>query len=273
MYIYNLYVFGTIINIDFEGHEDLKIEIRKLLYQLDDLCSKYKIDSDINKINTTYNAIVDPLVIDIINKSIYYSNITDGYMDITSKYVKNKNELSLINYKNIKINNNNVRINEGMSIDLGSIVKGYATDMIVDLLVKNNIDNAIIDLGGNVYVLGNHKVGIADPFYKHSIVGYMELNNKSVVTSGNYERGKHIINPYTVKFGSSKIKSVSIIADKSLDAEGLSTAYFIKGVDNYSNINGIDTIYIDKHRHIYLTKNIENKFIIVNKKYKIKEVL
>ena len=272
-------------------------EIINILYKLDDLCSIYKNDSDINKINKNghLNYIqVDNIVIDIIFKSKIYHNITKGYMDITCKPLLDlvkTNKKDDINKYLYLVNSNNILIKEpnliklkyeGMSIDLGSIVKGYATDIIVDILNKYNIHDALIDLGGNIYVKGKNKnnlkwkVGIQDPFNIHNKpIGYLELSNKSVVTSGAYERGKHIINPHTGDLVDSDIKSVSIIADKSIDAEGLSTAYFIIGKQGIKDINkmaNIDCIYIDENKNIYLSKGLKNKVIILNNDYKIKEI-
>lgn len=289
--IKNVYVFGTIINISCEENEEAKKEILKLLYNLDDLCSYFKPESDVSKINNNSGNSVEihPMVFDIIKKSIHYSEITDGDMDITcrplldAKKEKNISDfnffLSLVNYKYIIIKEHNqIKLEkEGMKIDLGSIVKGYATDLIVDILNKYNIQNAIIDLGGNIYVKGLHdnenwKVGIQDPIKMKKPVGYLELSNKSVVTSGTAERGNHIVNPHTGKVVDNNIKSVSIVADKSIDAEGLSTALFVKGKDGVNLINkmpGIDCIYIDDKRKIYLSDNLKDKFVLLNKRFKI----
>ena len=71
----------------------------------------------------------------------------------------------------------------------------------IDLLNIYGVDDALVDLGGNVFVKGKNKdnlwkVGIQTPFGKQlESAGYIELSNKSIVTSGLYERGNHIINP------------------------------------------------------------------------------
>lgn len=274
----NLYVFGTLVNISFKGNDEIKEKITKLLYDIDDKCSLYKEDSDINKINNNSGKYVkvDKIVYDIIKKSIYYSTITDGDMDISARVVEKK-DLKLINYKNIKLKEPDmVMINKDMRLDLGSIVKGYATDMIVAILKKNKIKDALINLGGNIYVMGKKnnnlwKVGIEDPFIKDSNpVGYLELTNKSVVTSGIVQRGDHIINPHTGERVNNNIRSVTIISDKSIDAEGLSTAYFIKGLKGLKDLDM--AIYIDNKKNIYLTDNLVNKFIILNKEYRIGDI-
>jgi thiamine biosynthesis lipoprotein len=274
----NLYVFGTLVNISFKGNDEIKEKITKLLYDIDDKCSLYKEDSDINKINNNSGKYVkvDKIVYDIIKKSIYYSTITGGDMDISARVVEKK-DLKLINYKNIKLKEPDmVMINKDMRLDLGSIVKGYATDMIVDILKKNKIKDALINLGGNIYVMGKKnnnlwKVGIEDPFIKDSNpVGYLELTNKSVVTSGIVQRGDHIINPHTGERVNNNIRSITIISDKSIDAEGLSTAYFIKGLKGLKDLDM--AIYIDNKKNIYLTDNLVNKFIILNKEYRIGDI-
>ncbi|HOB25896.1 MAG TPA: FAD:protein FMN transferase [Bacilli bacterium] len=288
--IKNLYVFGTIVNLEFAHNAEAEQEILTLLYKLDDLCSIYKDTSDVTHINESLDYVpVDAQVYNIIKKSLTYSNITDGYGDITIKPLidaihnkkKTKDYLTLVNYKNIMLKEPNlVKLGvKGMSLDLGSMVKGYATDKIVDILNKYNIDDAIIDLGGNIFVKGNFKgepwkVGIQDPFKKTGeIMGYLNLSNKSIVTSGTNERGNHIINPKDGRPATS-IKSITIIADSSFDAEGLSTGFFVQGISSLNtinNLNNIDAIIIDKHHHIYLSNNLKNKLIITNSKFHIKE--
>lgn len=287
--INNLYVFGTIVNITFKANKDAEQEILQLLYELDDLCSIYKIDSDVSKLNNSSDFIkVNKHVFNIIKDSIYYSKLTDGYEDITIKPLKDAlkqklpitNLLPLVNYQKISlIEPNLVKLEKGMQIDLGSMVKGYASDLIVNILKKYDISDAIINLGGNVYVLGlnNHQlwqVGIQDPLKKANVsLGYLELSNKAIVTSGINERGKHIINPKTGET-ESDLLSITIIADQGIDAEGLSTGCFIMGLSCLERINNnhhLGAILIDKHKNIYLTNNLINKFILTNKKYHIRK--
>src|SRR5574344_25172 len=288
--MHNLYVFGTIVNISFEHQQNAEQEILKLLYELDDLCSIYNKESEISKINQSGDFIkVDDKVFELIQNSIKYSKITSGYEDITIKplidTIKSKGNikksLPLVNYQNIILKKTNLvkfKI-KGMEIDLGSMVKGYATDLIVEILNKYHINNAVIDLGGNIYVKGLNKgalwrVGIQDPFNKSRIpLGYLDLTNKSIVTSGTNERGKHIINPKTGK-KATDIKSITIIADKSMDAEGLSTGCFVMGLNSLVLLNSypsLSAIIIDKHKNIYLTDNLWKKLILTNNKYHIKE--
>ena len=108
-------------------------------------------------------------------------------------------------------------------------------------LKKNNINNCLINAGGQVYALGNKfaspwKIAIKDP-RKSSALETLELLNQSASTSGGYEQfflknGKrycHIINPKTGYPVDSGIFSVTVIDNSALTADALSTAAFILG--------------------------------------------
>jgi thiamine biosynthesis lipoprotein len=130
----------------------------------------------------------------------------------------------------------------GQSLDLGAIAKGYAADQAAVILGRDR--PAIIDLGGNILALGerqgreNWRIGVQDPLEdRGNYLGVLGVKNKSVVTSGNYERYfeegglryHHILSTddgYPVRNG---LLSVTIVADRSIDADALSTVCFALG--------------------------------------------
>jgi thiamine biosynthesis lipoprotein len=146
----------------------------------------------------------------------------------------------------------------GQALDLGAIAKGYAADRAATILEEGRSSQpswfrlpwsgrsgkrAIIDLGGNILALGERRegpwrIGIQDPLEERGLyLGVLEIKDKSVVTSGIYERyfeegGRryhHILSTadgYPVRNG---LLSVTIIADRSTDADALSTAVFALG--------------------------------------------
>ena len=121
-----------------------------------------------------------------------------------------------------------------MKLDLGGIAKGYITDQVKKVLVKDGVTSAIIDLGGNVYVLGpsptNHSnwtVGIQDPKKSRgTAIGSIPEMNKTIVTSGIYERylkvGKtvysHLMDPKTGYPFQNNLMGVSIVTKDLVDA-------------------------------------------------------
>jgi thiamine biosynthesis lipoprotein len=128
-----------------------------------------------------------------------------------------------------------------MSIDLGAVAKGYALDCAADRLRKAGINSCLINTGGQVYCLGSKfgrpwKVAIMDPSGK-SFAGYLDLKDRSVSTSGNYEqffildnkRYAHILNPKTGSPADTGVSTVTVVAPSGLTADALSTAIFVLG--------------------------------------------
>ena len=139
---------------------------------------------------------------------------------------------------------------EGMRLDLGGIGKGYAADCVRDFLLSNGVEKAIINLGGNIHVLGGKsesedwKIGISDPANPTSYITLVDARDESVVTSGSYERffiedGKsyhHILDTKTGYPTESDLLSASVVAKESILADCLSTVVFASGSDKAEEI-------------------------------------
>lgn len=136
-----------------------------------------------------------------------------------------------------------VALPEGMGIDLGGIAKGYATDRLAELVKKYGVASAMFTLGGNVRVLGRKpdgsdwRIGVRDPAREDGIIGVVSISDRSVITSGSYQRyfeenGKryhHILDPKTGYPSENGLVSVTVIADSGVRADALSTALFVMG--------------------------------------------
>jgi thiamine biosynthesis lipoprotein len=307
----NSYSLGTIINLRVQGRDAKQAieEAEERLNNIDDKMSAFKENSEISKINL--KAGINPEIISkdtyfVIKEAIKYSCLLEGAFDPTirplvslwnigtrQKNIPDKceidNRLKLVNYKDVVFNDSNYSImlkNEKQSLDLGGIAKGFAADEIRDIFHKYNISSALIDLGGNIFALGCKedrtpwRVGIQDPFKERGeFMGVLSVKNKSVVTSGNYERyflkdGKrfhHIIDPKTGYPSKSKIISATIISDNSIEGDGLSTGIYIIGIDKamelIESISGVDGIFITEDKKIYITSGIKGNFQITNKEF------
>ncbi len=154
--------------------------------------------------------------------------------------------LPLLDYRNIVLPDTGTAFltEKGMRLDLGGIAKGYAADRIRTILKDNGIKNALIDLGGNILAMGQNpsgeawKIGLKNPNIGHNnSVMRLDVQNKSLVTSGNYERyfekdGRlfhHILDKTTGYPVKTDINAVSILADSSVYADALSTACYVLG--------------------------------------------
>ena len=133
----------------------------------------------------------------------------------------------------------------GMKINLGGIAKGWAADQVCRILRERGVKKAVVDLGGNVCVLGEKgrgqkwSVGIKDP---QNPTGQpllrLLVSETSVVTSGGYERfyvaedGKtyhHIFDCTTGYPADSGVLSATVVCASSMTADALSTAVFVMG--------------------------------------------
>jgi len=150
-------------------------------------------------------------------------------------------------------------------LDFGAIAKGYAIDRGIEVFKEHGIENAIINAGGDIRLIGRHgdrpwRIGIRHPRNKGEVVKTLELEGDlAVVTSGDYERfyiyeGKryhHIINPAT-GWPSKKSQSATIIAPTAAVADAWSTALFILGNDTTAMIKNIryNSLIIDSNGNI-----------------------
>lgn len=183
--------------------------------------------------------------------------------------------LQNVSYQNIILTPNKITyLNENTMIDLGAIAKGYIADKIKDYLLKENVNNAIINLGGNVLCVGNKNneqfmVGLTDPQEIDQSILTLTIDDLSVVTSGVYQRyfelnGQkyhHILNPQTGYSYENGLSSVTIISKTSLQADTLSTVCFSlgkeKGIELLNSMDDVYGCFIDENNQISYSNGFE----------------
>ena len=268
--------------------------------RIEQLFTTYNDDSQTNLINQNAGVkpvCVDEEVFDLIERSIGISKITQGAFDISygsiDKTLWNfdktmttlpsvdeaKKMVYLINYNNIILDKSNCSVflkEKGMRIGFGGIGKGYAAEMAKNILIKNNVSSGIINASGDLTTWGTQPngkqwtIGIANPDLPASAFSYIEISNKAVATSGNYEKyimidGKkhsHTIDPKT-GLPISGIKSVTIISSNAEFADAMATPIAIMGIKAglflIDQIPDLYCIIIDDNNKIYTSKNINLK--------------
>ncbi|MCG1011878.1 FAD:protein FMN transferase [Tepidanaerobacter sp. GT38] len=309
------FMLDTLISIQAFG-PNATDAINKAFERIDDIEKKMTSKADFSEVISINEMAgrdfykVSPDTFFVIKKGLYFSNLSEGKFDITvgplvklwgigteHARVPSKAEISkilpLVDYRQIELDekNNSVFLKRpGMSIELGGIAKGYAADEAVKVLRQNGVKHGTVDLGGNIIVIGTKpdgklwKIGIQNPFFKTrgSIVATVEVADKTLVTSGPYERyiekdGKiyhHILDTRTGFPVENELMSVTIIAESSIDADALSTTVFAmgleEGMDFVESIENIDAIFITKDYKVYTTSGVENlNFKIVDKQFEL----
>lgn len=194
----------------------------------------------------------------------------------------------------IQINGNQISFTDpDTMIDLGGIAKGYTTQLAKKALNKAGLHNGFINAGGNVVLLGPKPdgsawtIGIQDPDSQNSVVSFETDEDKTIVTSGDYQRyytvdGKryaHIIDPDT-GYPANNCRSVTVITSDSGKADGLSTSLFCLDYEQGKALakkEGVQAIWIfdkdhspnetpnlkTKKYNIYMTKKIKKKVKLV----------
>ena len=211
------YMLNTIVTINIYDSTD-----ESLLDGCLDLCRKYEelfsrtIDtSEIARLNRGEITEVSEDTAELIEKGLFYGELTDGAFDISVHPVSSlwdfssgsenpslpdpallETALKKVDYQKIGLQNQTVSFAvEGMGIELGAIAKGYIADRIKEYLTEHGVKSATINLGGNMLCVGTKpsgalfRIGIQKPFADHSqVVGIVDIDDLSVVSSGIYER-------------------------------------------------------------------------------------
>ncbi|MBC5630198.1 FAD:protein FMN transferase [Clostridium sp. NSJ-6] len=307
-------LMGTVISVTLYDSTDESIldKVFDKVKNLEETFSINETGTEVDKIND--NAGIEPVkvsddTIEVVKEGIYYSDLSHGKFDITigplvklwnipdrpTEDIPTQDELNLVlpltNYKDVVIDEANKTVfltRPGMMLDLGGIAKGYAADVISKMLTDEGVKSAIIDLGGNIFAHGEKvsgdawKIGIQNPFSNRGeIVGAISVKNKSIVTSGIYERYievdgvkyHHILNPETGYPYENDIAGITIISDKSTTGDALSTSVFALGIEEgmkfVEELDDVDAIFVTKEKGIYVTSGIKDNFELRDENFKL----
>lgn len=278
------------------AEENFKVAIAEI-QRIEAILTTYHPESQTNKIND--NAGIQPVKVDeevfnLIQRSVHISKITQGAFDLSYgsidkslwNFDKTMTQLPssatalkmvyLINYNNIILDAENQTVflkEKGMRIGFGGIGKGYAAEMAKKVLLRNNVKSGIINASGDLTAWGNQSngkpwtIGIANPDLPANAFSYLEISEKAIATSGNYEKyvlinGKkysHTIDPKT-GYPVSGIKSVTVISNNAEFADAMATPIAVMGIEKglflVNQIPNLHCIIIDDYNKIYTSKNI-----------------
>ncbi len=307
------FLLDTFISITLYGESDESLldQPFERIEALNTTLTAFETGSDLGLIKE--NAGIQPVVVSkdtyrIIEKSIEYSKSSGGYFDVTigplvdlwgihSPEIKEAPAGEAINETKLKTDYTKIVLNPddqsvyltdaGMSINLGAIAKGYIADEVMQIISDEGIKHALINLGGNVLVMGgkadnsDFEIGVEDPRNPgNGYLGVLSLKDGSLVTSGDYQRyftdaaGQkyhHILDPFTGYPSKSGLIQVTVIASKSIDADSLSTTLFLLGLDEglkkVESLPDVEAIFITDENHIVVTSGLKDTFVFDKKNY------
>jgi thiamine biosynthesis lipoprotein len=302
---------GTFCTITLFEHGNAAIynEIFTRIREIENLMSVNIPSSDISRINNKAGiekVFVHKDTFKVIERAVYFAEKSDGAFDPTigpivslwgigtkDQRVPSQEEidqtLPLINWRNIELDpilNSVFLTRVGMALDLGAIAKGYAADEAAVIINRAGISRALIDLGGNIIVIGERsrhgsgaepwRVGIQSPHYERGVsLGVLQVTDSSVVTSGVYQKFfekdqqlyHHLFSPQSGYPAHNGLISVTIINHISMNADALSTAIFVlgyeKGMAILRTMPQTGAVFVFDNQNVKTTPNIN--FSLTNK--------
>ena len=188
--------------------------------------------------------------------------------------------LQNVDYSRIQLDGTDLTVPSGMDLDLGAVGKGYAADLVTEVLKEHGVESGLISLGGNIQAIGSRpeggdwRIGIRAPWEEGNL-GVLEMSNAAVVTSGGYENyfedeaGNiywHILDPATGYPANSGLQSVTVIGEQGRLCDALSTSLFVMGAEKaeeYWRANGgFDMLLVTDDGEIILTEGIAGRFTL-----------
>lgn len=294
------FLLDTVVSVTVydEAHTGTIDECLKLCADYEKLFSRTDPESELFKLNAAGSMSVSDELLELIKTALHYCEISGGRFDITMGAVSDMygfssespalppadriaEAMSHTGYEKIVIEGNTVALTDPEAvIDLGAIAKGYIADRLAELLTERGVESAIIDLGGNILCVGSkpdgseYNVGIQYPYLSsNTVITNARLSNMSVVTSGVYQRyfesgGEtyhHILDTETGYSLNNGLISVSIISEKSVNCDGLSTTVFAMGLEDgmelIDSLDGVWAVFVTEDMSVHYSEGFEAEFL------------
>ena len=298
------WAMGTLITQHVSGERvaEALVAAEAEIARLEGLLSRFRSTSEISALGRSSGSdsvAVRPETLDVLSQATEFSLMSGGRFDVTVGPVADvwrlgkaesrvpepseiERALALVDYRDL-ILDRDLRTaglrRAGQTVDVGGIGKGYAADRVLRVYSEHGVESGCLNLGGNVAALGTKpdgspwRVGIRHPRGEDELLGLVCVADKSVVTSGDYERGftdregnyhHHILDPTTGYPSESGLASVTVVADSSTVADALSTVAFLAGFEQgYAFIRactGVEAIFVDAASQVHLTPGLKDTF-------------
>jgi len=270
-------VFGTSYSVQYvapESKVDFQEQFDKLFYIINKSMSTYQANSIISKINRNEEVSIDSHFRKVFDASKEIYSKTNGGFDPTigvmvnawnfgsSEGIENINA-TIIDSLMLTVGFNKVervgdliiKESEGTMIDFSAIAKGYGVDVIANFLETQNVENYLVEIGGEIRTKGYNvvsekpwRIGVENPNFdgSQSVMKAISLGEQAMATSGTYRKFKidengnkyaHIINPKTGYSSKSNVLSVTVIAKECMIADAYATALMTMTVDGIKDFS------------------------------------
>jgi thiamine biosynthesis lipoprotein len=243
----------------------LRAEIEDALDQVDVLMSTWRPESEISEFNAFSSTVPFPVSTElahVVRRALTISFDTDGAFDPTVKPLvdhwgfgpgenpSNIQEiLKSVGWRKVRLKEGGlVKTAPELQLDLSAIAKGYGVDCVATVIRDSGQEDFLVEIGGEVVAEGVSprgeawRIGVETPEegqpFGGEVYSVVTISDKALATSGDYRnfrvredgsRYSHLIDPITGQPAETDIASVSVLADRCMDADAVATALFVMG--------------------------------------------
>jgi thiamine biosynthesis lipoprotein len=233
---------GTVVSFQVVGHErerEAAVSRAESWFQrIDSECSRFKPDSDVSRLATRVGepVVVSPLFFEVVQFAVATAAASGGAFDPTLG-------ADGASWRDVSLDTDarTITLARPIILDLGGVAKGLAVDLAAKELAP--LENFSINAGGDLFLAGLNAlgepwaIGVQHPRDPEKLIETLHLSNTAVCTSGDYERGAHIVDPRgSASVGAERgdpttasLVSVTVIAPSAMVADALGTAAFVLG--------------------------------------------
>jgi thiamine biosynthesis lipoprotein len=241
-------VMGTLVSIQVDAPDDAVTRAFGWFHEVEEHCSRFDSASELRQLAPGKPTPASPILFEAVRFALLVSEETNGAFDPTVGHRMaergfNRNHRTgevtsalaaddAVSFRDVEIDvdNQTILLRRLLTLDLGAVAKGLAVDAAARELEP--FENFAIDAGGDLYLGGLNpqgepwSVGIRHPRNDGELIDRLRLSNQAVCTSGDYERGKHILDPRT-NAPASSVASATVVAPGAMLADALATAAFV----------------------------------------------
>lgn len=286
-------LMGTTVTIEAAGADRATLEQASAaafaeMARIEALMSPYRPDSDVSHLTAASRAAtVAPETAEVITLGLEIARRSGGAFDLTLGRLKTlwgidseapqvptaaaiAEALRGIGPEALAISGRHVtKAKPQLAVDLGAIAKGYAVDRALAVLRDHGVTSAAVNAGGDIALLGTRqgrpwRIGIQHPRQPDGVLATLEVADRAVVTSGDYERAfehngrryHHLFDPQS-GYPADRCQSVTVLAPRAVLADALATALFVlgpqQGLALLRDYPGVDALIVGADGRLYST--------------------
>lgn len=244
-------VMGTVVSIEVDAPEEAVARAFEWFREVEARCSRFDAASELRRLTPGTPVAASPILFEAVRFALQVADETGGAFDPTvgsrmaargfdrhyvTREVSDAPGSDDVSFLDVELDEQQrtVLLKRPLTLDLGAVAKGLAVDAAAREL--QHFRNFAIDAGGDLYFGGCNprgepwNVGIRHPRERESLIDRIRVSDRAVCTSGDYERGAHILDPRDGD-AARAVVSATVVAPNAMLADALATAAFVLAPD------------------------------------------